>query len=210
MKNKVILTIILIVIYSFTGCDVSDKQTEGKQEQNVEIINPSQTENSTENAVNISNQEYVVENTTYFKMISSEDEGNPFWFNKWGWGDVKDFYINKVKYDNGLGMDGYSAEGYDAKGFASIKYKILDNKFKSFTGVFGFDDSTKLFADSKLTVFIDNNKVYESITINSQNKYTEVNIPIPQNSNEVAFRIETTIVKGEIPKIVLADIKAKK
>lgn len=191
MKILRIIAVFIIIGVLFTGCVSQTNQTQaGSQQQ--ETVN-------------------IVGNDKVF--VQSDAKGSELWFNQWHFHkDSTDekFIIDKKKYDTGLGYDGITIEGTDNRGYAFIEYKIASGKYDEVSGIFGFDDNTKIKPNSKLTIFIDNAVVLESEPINESKNSIDIKVPISKDAKTIGFKIETEIKSDVIPKIVFADIKLHK
>lgn len=183
------------------------------------VLPPSQNTNTpqketTSNTQNTNNAfEYLVTNDPVFK----EDGGGGMnmWFNRWyvsdGPGDlVPDFTIGGKIYKTGLGIDGLPNDGIQKVNFSLVKYKILKGKYSEISGVFGFDDRTKVKGASKLIILSDEKVIFESPQIDEKKTSIDIKTAIPENTKEITVRMETGIVNNTIPKVVFGDIKVKK
>ncbi len=190
MKKIITICLILIVLSSFLyGC----KKT-GKEEF-----------------------EYIDSNGTSFFDI--EGKGVEGWFNQWNL-DINEvgntyvkrspFTIDGKSYQHGLGIDGLDIDGKDPREFSFIKYKILQGQYSEVRCIFGFDDSTKVKSDCKLTAYADDEKIYESPVINSKANIVNIKFKLPKSIKTISFRIDFHVVNNVTPKIILVDLKAKK
>ena len=190
MKSIIIVCLILAVVSSFLyGC----KET-GKEEF-----------------------EYIDSNGTSFFDI--EGKGVELWFNQWYMyideeGHIyqknTEFMIIGKSYQHGLGINGLTDDGKDLREFSFIKYKILQGQYSEVRCIFGFDDRTKVKSDAKLTAYADDEKIFESPVINSKVNSINIKFPLPNNISTISFRIDFHTVNDVTPKIILADLKAKK
>jgi len=154
----------------------------------------------------------IVNNEKFFKQDNAN--GTELWFNKWHFHDGSDsfsenFVIENKKYDSGLGYDGITIEGPDKRGYAFIEYKIVKGEYDEISGIFGFDDNTKIRPDSKLTILADSKVIFKSKPINDSVNSINIKVPINNDTKKIAFRFETEIKSGLIPKIIFADVKAR-
>jgi len=161
--------------------------------------------------------EYIDSNGTSF--FDTEGKGVELWFNQWNldinevgntYGKISAFTIDGKSYQHGIGIDGLTIEGKDLREFSFIKYKILQGQYSEVRCIFGFDDSTKVKSDAKLTVYADDKKIFESPVINSKVNSINIKVPLPNNVSTISFRIDFHVVNGTTPKIILADLEAKK
>lgn len=113
-------------------------------------------------------------------------------------------------YEHGLGIDGATIEGRDPREFSFIKYKIKQVEYSEVRVILGFDDSTKVKAECKLTVFADDKKIYEISPINSEVNSVNIAFKLPKNIETISFRFDFHTVNGVTPRIILVDLKAKK
>jgi hypothetical protein len=161
--------------------------------------------------------EYIDSSGIYF--IDIECKGVGLWFHQWymdidevgnTYGKNSVFTIDGKSYQHGVGMDGLTIEGKDLREFSFIKYKILQGQYSEVRCIFGFDDRTKVKSDTKLTAYADDKKIFESPVINSKVNSINIKFQLPMNIKTISFRIDTHVVNGTTPKIILADLKAKK
>jgi hypothetical protein len=161
--------------------------------------------------------EYIDSNGTSFFDI--EGKGVELWFNQWNLDidEVGNTYVKRSpfmiygkSYQYGLGIDGLDIDGKDLREFSFIKYKILQGQYSEVRCIFGFDDRTKVKSDAKLTVYADDKKIFESPVINSKVNSINIKVPLPNNVSTISFRIDFHTVNGVTPKIILADLEAKK
>jgi len=156
--------------------------------------------------------EYITDDTVFRQTDAG---GVEIKFNEWFISDgtenfVKDFVIGGRKFKSGLGIDGLTSEGSDTRDFAFVTYKVLKGKYSEVSGILGFDDHTRVKADSKMIVYANGKKIFESPKIDSQTPSVDVKFSIPQDTNNITFRFETNVIDNNIPKIVFADAKAKR
>ncbi len=160
--------------------------------------------------------EYIDSTGTSFSDI--QGKGVELWFNQWymdideagTYGKNSVFTIDGKSYQHGVGVDGLDIDGKDLREFSFIKYKILQGQYSEVRGIFGFDDRTKIKSDAKLTAYADDKKIFESPVINSKVNSINIKFPLPNNISTISFRIDFHVVNGTTPKIILADLKAKK
>lgn len=204
MKILRIFLAALILSFVLGGCV--------NQDAGVITDNPQQsgsgtvaTGNDTKETVNVTGNEEI--------FVQSSAKGSELWFDKWHFhNDSTDenFVINGKNYNSGLGYDGNTVEGLDKRGFAFVEYRIASGKYDELTGIFAFDDKTKVKPHSKLSVIVNDSVVYESEPINENRTSIEVNVPIEKDAETIGFKFETEIKSDIIPKIVFADIKLQK
>ena len=163
--------------------------------------------------------EYITSKGTSPSFFDIEGKGVALGFNQWYldidqegniYGKESPFMLNGKLYNNGLGIDGLDIDGKDPREFSFIKYKILQGQYSEVRAILGFDDSTKVKSDCKLTAYADDKKIYESSVINSKVNSINIKFSLPNNISTISFRIDFHVVNGTTPKIVLADLEAKK
>lgn len=146
-------------------------------------------------------------------FVQNSAKGSELWFDKWHFhNDSTDenFVINGETYNSGLGYDGNTVEGLDKRGFAFVEYGITSGKYDELTGIFAFDDKTKVKPDSKLSVTVNDAVVYESEPINENKTSMKITVPLGEGAKTIGFKFETEIKSDSIPKIVFADIRLQK
>ena len=160
------------------------------------------------------------DNETYFRDLGGTN-GVELWFNRWHldissvgngnpMGNDTPFVLDGKVYEHGLGIDGITIEGRDPRELSFIKYKILQGEFSEVRAILGFDDSTKVKAECKLTAYADDKKIYESPSINSDVNSVNIAFKLPKNIETISFRFDFHTVNGVTPRIILVDLKAKK
>lgn len=216
MKAKIILFLAVLCL-TLTGClqigslEQSDSSLPAASETMVVTQQGSATVLEAEK-VNIVNSEGL--------FLKEYGDGSELWLDKWQLAltDLKNvinqesaFSINGKEVRSGLGYDGLTADGTDNGGYAYIEYWILSGSYDKITGVFGFDDSTKVKPNSKLLIRADDKTIFESGTINGDINSLDIDVPIGADTKTISFRIETTLDgSGLIPKIVFANIAARR
>ncbi|MBE0447088.1 MAG: NPCBM/NEW2 domain-containing protein [Actinobacteria bacterium] len=147
-----------------------------------------------------------ITNDRIFQQISAD--GREIWFDKWHL-TGEDFTIGGKKHSTGLGIGEFTVDGnIDTRDYAFVKYKILEGKYSSISGIFGFDDSAKVKADSRLIAYANGTKIFESPIISPAVASMKIKFSLPQGVSDIAFRFETNIIDGYIPRVVFADAKA--
>ena len=162
--------------------------------------------------------EYITSKGTSPSFFDIEGQSVQGWFNQWyldinqvgnPFGNESPFMLDGKLYNNGLGIDGITIEGKDLREFSFIKYKILKGQYSEVRAILGFDDSTKVKSDCKLTAYADDKKIYESPFINSKVNSVNIEFKLPKDIKTISFRFDFHVVNGVTPKIILVDLKAK-
>ncbi|MDF1616744.1 NPCBM/NEW2 domain-containing protein [Petrocella sp. FN5] len=113
-------------------------------------------------------------------------------------------------YNQGLGSNGITIDGLDKRGYSSLDYTIIKGQVDNISGIFGFDDNTKIKPNSKLIILADGKIIFESKYINDITNSLEINTDIKKETKVITFRFETEIKSDVIPSILFVDIKVRK
>jgi len=197
MRTLKAIVFLLAIVVLISGCS-----NQGKEPLSQPQASPT-SQSSKQNGF-----EYVTDQEVFYQ---SDADGREIWFDRWHLGEGDNFTIGGKVFDRGLGISEMTTSGInDPRSFAYVRYKALKGEYSSITGTFGFDDSTKVKADSRLIAYSKDEKIFESPNIGPSLNSLDIEFTLPQDTADIAFRFETNFVDGTVSRVVFADIKAKR